>query len=246
MSRSSPAHEMETAFTRRRWLRGCGVGLLGLSLPHYLALRASATERRGRRRIRPSAGLHRFVLLGRRQPARNLGPQTAVRRPRFAANSSPSPPRSPASTSPSTCRHWLGGMNRPGSRPLGASYLHGARQIDVLKKHPATLRRSRRVRSTCRRRINDWPTLEAQVAKHRRCPARLAGLRANPLSVGQRRPTLQAGDRRPFRWQRLCPRSCFTPIAASPLPGCPQRIQSMLLPSPGRRRGLRPLIRDST
>ncbi len=36
---------MEHSFTRRRWLRGCGVGLLGLSLPNYLALRGHAAER---------------------------------------------------------------------------------------------------------------------------------------------------------------------------------------------------------
>jgi hypothetical protein len=36
---------MEGSFSRRRWLRGCGVGLLGLSLPNYLALCGHAAER---------------------------------------------------------------------------------------------------------------------------------------------------------------------------------------------------------
>ena len=45
MSRSDSMHKLEGAFTRRRWLRGCGVGLLGLSLPNYLALRGGAAQR---------------------------------------------------------------------------------------------------------------------------------------------------------------------------------------------------------
>jgi len=36
---------MEGSFTRRRWLRTCGVSLLGLSLPDYLGLRAQTAER---------------------------------------------------------------------------------------------------------------------------------------------------------------------------------------------------------
>jgi Protein of unknown function (DUF1501) len=44
MNRSTPLHEMERSCSRRRWLRRCGVGLLGLSLPNYLALRGHATQ----------------------------------------------------------------------------------------------------------------------------------------------------------------------------------------------------------
>jgi hypothetical protein len=49
MNRSLLLHGM-LPWTRRRWLGGCGVGLLGLSLPDYFALRSQATERAGRHR----------------------------------------------------------------------------------------------------------------------------------------------------------------------------------------------------
>src|SRR5579875_3623854 len=45
MNRSLSRHGMQTPWTRRRWLGGCGVGLLGLSLPNFLALRGLAAER---------------------------------------------------------------------------------------------------------------------------------------------------------------------------------------------------------
>jgi hypothetical protein len=44
MNRSALPHDIEDSLTRRRFLRGCGVGLLGLSLPNYLALRGRAAE----------------------------------------------------------------------------------------------------------------------------------------------------------------------------------------------------------
>lgn len=39
MNRATSRHEREGVLSRRRWLRGCGVGLLGLSLAEYLGLR---------------------------------------------------------------------------------------------------------------------------------------------------------------------------------------------------------------
>jgi hypothetical protein len=44
MNRSAFPHSNDDSLTRRRFLRGCGVGLLGLSLPNYLALRGRAAE----------------------------------------------------------------------------------------------------------------------------------------------------------------------------------------------------------
>jgi hypothetical protein len=44
MDRSDWPHGIEGCLTRRDWLRGCGVGLLGLSLPRYLLLRSRAGE----------------------------------------------------------------------------------------------------------------------------------------------------------------------------------------------------------
>jgi hypothetical protein len=45
MARSSSSREREGSLSRRRWLRDYGVGLLGLSLPNYLAFRGRAAER---------------------------------------------------------------------------------------------------------------------------------------------------------------------------------------------------------
>lgn len=47
MTRFSSTREKDNFLSRRRWLRGCGAGLLGLSLPEYLALRSQAAERKG-------------------------------------------------------------------------------------------------------------------------------------------------------------------------------------------------------
>lgn len=49
MNQPISPYGMESLWTRRRWLVGCGVGLLGLSLPIYFALRGQAEPPAGRR-----------------------------------------------------------------------------------------------------------------------------------------------------------------------------------------------------
>lgn len=52
MTRPLSLHGTQTTWTRRRWLGGCGVGLLGLSLLDYLTLRSQAAERQSPTRAR--------------------------------------------------------------------------------------------------------------------------------------------------------------------------------------------------
>ena len=215
MERSILPHPNEARFTRRRWLRGCGVGLLGLSLTDYLGLRRPM--RRGgesSERLRPRQGVHRSLLLGRRQPTRYLGSQAGgagggSRRVQAHRHHRPRRPRRRAFAAPGSTDEASGG------RSLGASHLHGARQIDVLEPHrpcPAAAR-NRGQPAAVDQRLADAGSAGGEASPR---SARLAGRRADSLSLVDN-TTLQAGDTPGWLGNAYAP-SCCIPTAASPMP----------------------------
>jgi hypothetical protein len=193
LKRSILPHDGEMRFTRRRWLHGCGVGLLGLSLADYLGFRAARS--REAENLRDGFGRAKACIVlycwgGVSQldtwdpkpeaPAEVRGEfkpiPTTVAGIRFAEH----------------LPHLAGQMKRLAVvRSLHhtctahgkAMYWNRTGHVPPQPESAVNLPPS----------LNDWPTLGAQVAKHRRAP------RGMPAAVQVPYPlvdntTLQAGD----------------------------------------------------
>lgn len=186
--RSGPA----TFWTRRRWLGGCGVGLLGLSLPRYLALRGRAAERKvggdgfGRARScillycwggvshldtwdpKPQAPAEvrgQFQTIATAVPGVRFGehmPRLARQMKRLAVVRSVHH----TCTAHGKSMYW----NRTG---------HAPPQPEIAANLPPS--------------INDWPTLGAQLTRLRRSKRGLPGAVQLPYPLVDN-GTLQAGD----------------------------------------------------
>jgi hypothetical protein len=193
MERSIQPYRSEARFSRRRWLRGCGVGLLGLSLADYFGLRAARCR---------EAENHRDGF-GRAKACIVLYCWGGV---------SQLDTWDPKPDAPAEVR---------GEFKSIATTVAGVRFTEHLPRLARQMKRLAVVRSvhhTCTAHgksmywnrtghappqpesavnlppsINDWPTLGAQVAKHRCAP------RGMPAAVQLPYPlvdnsTLQAGD----------------------------------------------------
>jgi hypothetical protein len=185
-------HGMDAYLSRRGWLRDCGVGLMGLSLPNYLAFRSGAAERKaagdgfGRAKAcivlycwggvshidtwdpKPDAPPEvrgQFQPIATSVPGVRIGehmPRLARQMHRLAVVRSVHH----TCTAHGKSMYW----NRTG---------HAPPQPEIAANQPPS--------------INDWPTLGAQVAKLRR------GKHGLPFAVQIPYPlvdngTLQAGD----------------------------------------------------
>lgn len=183
----------EARLTRRRWLRGCGVGLLGLSLADYLGLRAA----RGRAAEKRQDGF------GRARSCIVLYCWGGVSQ----LDSWDPKPEAPAEV-------------RGEFKPIATTVpgVHVSEHMPHLARQMQRLAVVRSVHHTCTAHgksmywnrtghappqpeqavnlppsINDWPTLGAQVARYRRAPRGLPAAVQLPYPLVDN-TTLQAGD----------------------------------------------------
>jgi hypothetical protein len=181
MNRLTP-HAMAEAFTRRGWLRRCGVGLLGLSLAEYLGLRAAFGRAKAcivlycwggvshldtwdPKPDAPAEVRGQFKPIATAVPGIRVGehmPRLAQQMKRLAVVRSVHH----SCTAHGKSMYW----NRTG---------HAPPQPEAAMNLPPS--------------INDWPTLGAQVAKQRRAPRGLPAAVQIPYPLVDNN-TLQAGD----------------------------------------------------
>ena len=193
MKRSILPYAGEAGFTRRRWLRGCGVGLLGLSLADYLGLRAARCREadNGRDGFGRAKACIVLYCWGGVSQLDTWDPK----------------PHAPAE---------VRGEFKPTATTVGG--IHVAEHLPRLAKRMKRLAVVRSVHHTCTAHgksmywnrtghappqpesavnlppsINDWPTLGAQVAKHRHAPHGLPAAAQLPYPLVDN-GTLQAGD----------------------------------------------------
>jgi hypothetical protein len=193
MKRPRRSHDGEARFTRRRWLRGCGAGLFGLSLADYFArsvVRSSAAENRGDGFGRARACIVLYCWGG--------VSQLDTWDPKPAAPAEVRGEFKPIATSVAGIRvaehlpHLAGQMKRlavvrsvhhsctaHGKAMYWSRTGHAPPQPENAVNLPPSL--------------NDWPTLGAQVARYRASPHGLPAAVQIPYPLVDNN-TLQAGD----------------------------------------------------
>lgn len=193
MQQSISPHEGEAYFTRRRWLRGCGVGLFGLSLADYLGRRAArgrAAETRSDGFGQAKACIVLYCWGGVSQlETWDLKPEAPAEvRGEFKPIATAIPGIRVGEHLPHLARQMkrlavVRSVHHTCTAHGKSMYWNRTGHAPPQPENAANLPPS----------LNDWPTLGAQVARYRRAPRGLPAAVQLPYPLVDN-GTLQAGD----------------------------------------------------